>query len=272
MLAAMNLLKVGFALLALLVTGCRSLPEPQFSPPGRSLKVVTYNINYGGRNADRVAEYLRQIDADVVFLQETHERWESFLKQRLRPVYPHMGFHSSGGVAFLSKYKLVHVKVLPAQAGWFPALKAEAVTDLGGVQLLNVHLKPPLTETGSVSVSAYAGAPSVHRRELEGFLKDVDLNRPLIIAGDFNEHEDRGGIGSLRARGFTDALSQFDRSSKTWRWRVNSVIGLANRYDHVLYNSHLYCTGAAVHRVDASDHLPVYAVIINRSSPREHSR
>jgi endonuclease/exonuclease/phosphatase family metal-dependent hydrolase len=254
---------VSLLLVLFLVTGCASLPEPNFNPDGPSLRVITYNINWGIPNPQQVVKFLLETDADVVCLQETHSNWEAILKKHLSKSYPYSSFHSAGGaggIAFLSKLKLSNVKVIEATAGWFPALIADVETEIGCVQFLNVHLKPPLTDSGSVSVSAYYDTLDIHRNELSHFLKVVDRNAPLIIAGDFNENEHREAIRDLLNSGFNDALFLYDRKSKTWAWKVMPGITLRNRYDHIIYSKHFHCTGAKVTDVKASDHMPVLAV------------
>lgn len=246
-----------------LFVGCTSLPEPDFTPAGHSLRVVTYNINWGAQNPQNVAEYLFQVDADIICLQETHGEWEAFLKYHLSRRYPHGSFHASGGaggIAFMSKHALKNVRVIEARAGWFPALLAEIRTGIGTVQVLNVHLKPLVNDKGSVSLSAYYEGLEIHGKELAGFLKETDLSAPLIIAGDFNENENHEAIKDLLSNGFKNALSQFDATSKTWQWRVMPSVYISNRYDHIIYSRHFNCTGVRVEAVDASDHYPVMAV------------
>ena len=162
----------------------------------------------------------------------------------------------------MSKHPLSNVRVLSADAGWFPGLIADAETEIGPVQVLNVHLRPPLSETGSATVSAYYQSPDVHREELADFLRAAGPDAPLIVAGDFNENEKRGAVKGLLDNGFRDALSLFDKKSKTWRWRVFPGLTLKNRYDHILFSRHFRCTGARVFDVRASDHLPVLAVLV----------
>ena len=72
-----NLLFAGLFVACTLIftNACRTLPQPDFHPVAPGLRVVTYNINWGGPNPDAVASYLKQANADVVFLQETHEGW-----------------------------------------------------------------------------------------------------------------------------------------------------------------------------------------------------
>jgi hypothetical protein len=74
--------------LSVVLLGCARMPEPVLQPTGPHLRVVSYNINWGGGGAEAVVAYLRSVDADLVFLQETHPRWEQLLRARLGDVYP----------------------------------------------------------------------------------------------------------------------------------------------------------------------------------------
>jgi len=245
--------------------GCTSLRLPDFAPASPRLRVITYNINWGAADREAVVTYLREADADIVCLQETHPQWEALLKSRLAQVYPHSRFITAGGaggIAIMAKSPLHDVRVLPAEAGWFPALSARVDTAIGRVHVLNVHLRPPLSERGSATPSALYQSPKIHRAELEAFLDAMDPAAPLLVAGDFNEDEDDGGAGQLVAKGFVDALSSFDRRTRTWEWPVASGITLRRRYDHIMSNAPLRCTGARVDDVTASDHFPVYAVFV----------
>ena len=65
---------------------------------------------------------------------------------------------------------------------------------------------------------------------------------------------------------FSDAFSTYDSYSKTWRWKTSFGPALENRYDHIVTSRHLECTGARVTRVEASDHMPVFAVIVAKEA------
>ena len=280
-------LKLLTLLLPLIFTvGCTSQPEPvlppKVSPPAQTeaapapaaptLRIVTYNINWGCPNPNLVAQHLLESGADVICLQETHQRWESLLDDHLSDTYPHGTFHDwggAGGIAIISKYPLHNVRLLKPQAGWFPALITETTTDIGPVQILNVHLRPPLDDDAKATVSAYLESSTIHHRELTHFLQSANRDQPLIIAGDFNENERRTAIKKLLNDGFTDALSLYDTKSNTWSWRTASGITLQNRYDHILFNQHFHCTDAKVADVRASDHRPVQAVLINNKQDTE---
>jgi endonuclease/exonuclease/phosphatase family metal-dependent hydrolase len=251
-------------LIIVLACGCAPLREAEFSPNGPHLKVVSYNVNWGFVQPENVADFLSEADADVICLQETHHRWEVFLRERLSEKYPHSVFEEwggAGGIAIMSKYKLEEAKLIKPKSGWFPALLAEVRTPIGLVQFLNVHLKPPLSDEGKVRLSALYSTPNIHLKEIEEFVAKTDLTKPLVIAGDFNEDEGGKAIRWLNDKGFMDALSVYDTYSKTWEWEVSGAIKLKNRYDHIMLSNGLDCVGARVTKVNASDHMPVLAVV-----------
>jgi endonuclease/exonuclease/phosphatase family metal-dependent hydrolase len=249
-----------------LVAGCGGTPDRATAPTApdpAGLRVVSYNINWGSPAPERVVAFLRETGADIVCLQETHAPWEILLTGQLGAMYPHRKFVSSGGaggIALLSRHPLREVRTLEAGAGWFPALRAEVDTPSGMVQVLNVHLRPPLSDRGSATPSAMYQAPKIHRAEMVGFLAAMDRTAPLLIAGDFNEEEGDGAVRELIDGGFVDALSLFDRQARTWEWSLVSGVSVRRRYDHILFNAPLRCVGARVGEVQASDHYPVVAV------------
>jgi endonuclease/exonuclease/phosphatase family metal-dependent hydrolase len=242
-------------------SGCVSLPPADMTPAATHFSVVTYNINWGCPQAENMLRYLDDCNADILMLQETHAQWERLLRAQLGGRYPHSHFVESGGaggIAIMSRFPLRSPQILRSDVGWFPALHATAETPLGDISLLNLHLKPPLSNRGRPAWSELLGWRQTHRREIADFFRQLETS-PTIIAGDFNEHEDRGGASALRQLGYRHALRGFDRKSDTWFWRVAPGVILNNRYDHILYQ-HLSCTGAVVTPVAASDHLPVHAV------------
>jgi endonuclease/exonuclease/phosphatase family metal-dependent hydrolase len=254
------------AMLVVLVGGCPGpgLPEADFGPAGPHFKLVTYNVNWGFVEPAKVVEHILQTNADLMCFQETHRWWEAALTRGLKERYPYYAFRDwpgAGGIAMMSKYELQNVRLLRPTEGWFPGLLAEVDTPVGLVQVLNVHLRPALSDKGSFTPSAYYRAPEIHLKELEEFISHADADKPLIIAGDFNEHEDKAAMRWLTEQGYSDALSTYDTYSKTWRWKMPLGLTLENRYDHIVMSKQLDCTGARVTRVEASDHMPVLAVI-----------
>lgn len=249
----------------LLFFGCVRTPRPEFSPQQANLEIVTYNVNWGFVNPDKVARYIATENADIVCLQETHRYWKKSLSDKLNKVYPYGKFKewgNAGGIAIISKYELKDANFIEPNDKWFPAYFARVRTPIGKIQILNVHLSPPLPADGNNAAAARIKTGEIHSAEMEWFLRGADLNEPMIILGDFNGDEKDKAITRLTESGWTDALWQFDRKSNTWEWKPQGGKTMKERYDHILYNRFLDCTGAKVTESDASNHYPVTAVIL----------
>lgn len=252
--------------MACLLAGCHS-PRQAHAPTGPHFRIVTYNVNWGGPRPDLAAEAIRQSGADIVCLQETTPEWEKFLRHTLRHDYHFSEFRHSqtrygGGLAFLSKWRCSEVAYIPSQTGWFDGWIMKFETPVGPVQVLNVHLRPPVSDGGSW-VSGYFSTRDDRVHEIELFYDKRTRGLPTLVVGDFNDTEGSRAVKKLEAEGFTNALAQFDRSTPTWRWRYGAI-SLKRRMDHILFSPGLECCSARVIPAGASDHLPVEAVFAGR--------
>jgi endonuclease/exonuclease/phosphatase family metal-dependent hydrolase len=232
--------------------GCSSVPKEHsvFSPV---IRVGTYNVNYGN-TAGSVVETLEKIDADVLCLQET-ERFEVEIRRGLSFKYPHTQFRNSetrdgGGYAFLSKYPMEEVKWVSSE-DWFGGWIVAVQTPIGPVQVLNLHLHPPIQ--GRSFVRGYLFTRDDRLREVRLFHSNLPTGIPTIVAGDFNDTSHSRAVRFLKRRGFKEAAGL---RGPTWKWRTR-FITLWRRIDHLLYSSELACVEAKVERVGASDHFPV---------------
>jgi endonuclease/exonuclease/phosphatase (EEP) superfamily protein YafD len=238
--------------------GCAKAP---LAATGPEFRVATYNVNYGMPRALDAVAAIGETGADLVCLQETSPTWELLIRNRLSATYPHMMFKhqgAAGGQAVLSKVPFEEIAYEKPAAGWFYGWLVRAHTVLGDVQVLNVHLRPPLREDGGTSLGAYFSTRDTRRSEVESLYAQLDSSQSALVMGDFNEGDSGLAVGYLKDRGLTDALSEFDPRAHTWRWRVG-LVTLTDRFDHILYSADLQCLHALVLDRGASDHLPVVA-------------
>lgn len=243
------------------------LALPRGATARTELRVMTYNVNFGLVGNSATTRAMTEQNPDVVFLQETNPAWERRIRRRLSRRFPHMGFHHccrAGGLAVLSKYPIEQSEVLDPPTGWFPAWRVVVRAPIGPVQVLNVHLHPPVTDSGSWLIGYFTTGP--HRlRELKHYLSRLKSGLPTVILGDFNEP--RGpALDLLWARGMRDALAEHAPGKATWRWqtafgRVTQVL------DHVFYGPRLATVGAKVLDAGRSDHLPVIVRLVRASPP-----
>jgi len=256
-------------LLLLAAAGCGAPPLRIARPPKAgepTLRVLTYNVNFGLAGDREGLNAIRAADGDLVLLQETTRRWEEAIRTDLADLYPYMQFHHSGGaggMAALAKRPFEDGGVLPAES-WFPAWIVRAQTELGTVQVLNIHLRPGFGENGGV-VSGYFTTPRIREKEIAAFAGRLDETLPTLVVGDFNEDEDGRALKRLEANGFRTALPEFAPKAKTWRWPT-SLIDLTGRFDHVVYDARLEPLSIEVlEEQGRSDHLPLLAVFTTAS-------
>jgi len=236
------------------------------APTGPSLRVMSYNVNFGLAGDRATLEAIALGQADLVLLQETTPAWESVLRRRLGRRYPYMAFSHSGGaggLAVLSRSPFRQGKHVASEKGWFPAWRVVVSSPLGPLQVLLVHLRPPVSDGGSW-VSGYFTTRGFRRDEIAYFAKVLDPSLPTLVAGDFNEDEGGRAVRYLEQRGLRSVLPQFRPGAVTWRWDT-SVGRITHTLDHIIYGPRLDPLRADVLQAGRSDHLPVVAVFQRRT-------
>lgn len=261
----------GLIFLAVLCSSClratRSTRAPLKGEP--TVAVLTYNVNYGIAGDPATIEAIEKAGADLVFLQETNEAWQAAIEDRLKGRYPHQHFYHqpmAGGQAVLSRRPFEVRGVLPSPTRWFPALRVVAESPLGPLQVLALHLHPPITEDGSW-VRGYFSTDSLRRAEIEAFGAALEPGLPTLVLGDFNEGTSGAAVRWLERRGLRTVLPEYAPAAKTWRWLVGlGLFLLSAQLDHIAYDGGLEPLAARVLRTGRSDHFPVRAVF-TRAAP-----
>lgn len=246
---------------ALLASACASTPcpLPRAATASPAITLATYNVNFGLAADPETLAAIAGTRADVVLLQETNARWERSIRGALGGVYPHMVFvepsdRPAGGSAILSRYPIESVDRSASAVGWFDALRAVIHTEQGALQVLNVHLKPPI-EGSDPLIGAFT-TPPARAREMRRHVRGLRSDLPTIVAGDFNEAAG-GGIEVLaRERGMRDAFG--GAACTTWHWRVSSV-QVHQQLDHVVHDERIEVLDVGVMPAGRSDHDPVVA-------------
>lgn len=238
---------------------------------GPRLEVLSYNVNYGLAGDRDTLAAIEEADADVVLLQETNAAWEAALREAIGARYPFMRFSHcclAGGLAILSRFPVSPRGESHPEGAWFPAARYDVETPLGAIAMLNVHLRPNVSDGGSYGWGLLT-TPAVRRREIEAHLALVDgVDVPVLVAGDFNEGDDGGAVRRVVAAGLT-STSPLTGTASTWRWPT-SVGELTMQFDHVLVDPRLEPLEARVLRRGRSDHLPVH-VVLTTAAPRPPS-
>lgn len=262
-----------FSVILLMLTGTvfvGCMPPPELRPrePTRGvahLKVVSFNVDLKQYADPETIEAVGQTEADVVVLQEVNDGWRAALEERYVEDYPYRAYHgrASGGLAVLSRYPFEDLGVVAGIDGWHPAWHVLVDTDIGPIQVLVVHLKPPYSKREGIS--GYFNADEAHLREVRTFSESCEEDIPTLVMGDFNESPGGAALSFLEARGFDNILPQFRPGQETWRYERSLYNQAVDTLDHILYQpSALDPLNAYVRYYGNSDHLPVVALFERR--------
>jgi endonuclease/exonuclease/phosphatase family metal-dependent hydrolase len=227
------------------------------------IKVASYNIHKGvgldrRRNPERILEVLREIDADIVALQEADRRFgerEGVLPLHLiaehsdwQPVSFGMRARSLGwhGNAILIRKS---AQLVGCEAIHLPSLEprgsvmADVRTDIGVVRIVGMHL----------DLSGLW-----RRRQAAAIMAHVDScsdRYPAILMGDLNEWTQAAGC-------LKDFSRDYAVAGTGPSFHARRPVG---RLDRIMASQDLTIVDCGVHASaaarKASDHLPIWAMV-----------
>lgn len=237
------------------------MTEPVVPPP--ALRVASYNMRKGigtdrRRRPDRIIEVLREVDADIVALQEADRRFgtrEGVIPLHLLEVHSDwkavsvakraasMGWHGNALLvrkrATIRHCEAIHLPALEPRG----AVEAEVELDGRVIRVIGMHLDLSglwrRKQAGAI-LSYIAARPDRH---------------PTIMMGDLNEWT--AAAGCLR-----DFAREFRFAATGPSFHARRPIG---RLDRIMVSHDLTVTDCGVHMSPtarrASDHLPIWAEV-----------
>lgn len=255
--------------------------ERTVAKPAAPLSIASYNVLYalGEKTADNeptswvdgpTLAQLKELDVDLLLLQETNEAWEAAIRESLAERLPHCAFHQPGrhkpgGLGVCAKQPIVADEAIESPLGWFPAQRVVIETSAGKVQVLNVHLRPALSKSGQSWWDANAETRAPRVQEMREYLGRIAADLPTIIGGDFNEVGGAPLFDVLSKAGFDNAFTVAEVTTSTWRW-LERPSELNAQLDHVAYTRTAFRVAEAKVALGGnSDHLPV-VVKLERAS------
>jgi len=233
-----------------------------------SIRIATYNLNWGNRRGDQMIDAIESADADILCLQETTPQSEQFLRKRLADRYRY--FHSTGHegrygaerFAFASRIELDEVTFHPPTGGLFGFYTATFHYGGDDGRIVNVHLTPFRFKKGggiSGAMAAISDTEEQHGQEIDAIVKAIDPDNPTIIAGDFNSLSEFKAPKTLRQLGLVDTFAAVNADADThptWHWPTKPV-PLALRIDYIFCTPHFRTVESKIIRRAGSDHSVV---------------
>lgn len=222
------------------------------------MRVVTYNVHKcrgmdGRTSATRIAEVLAEVGADVIALQEVLEHQAETIAGELELPFvlgenrKHHGY--AYGNVVLSRFAILAMRNYDLSVhGREERGCLRADLEVGGALLhvFNVHL-------GTAFIERRVQGRRLIAPEL---LNDVELERPRIVLGDFNEWTQ-----GLATRLLRQHLESADVRVHLQRSRTYPGVLPFLHLDHIYYDPMLRLERLALWRTKkalvASDHLPL---------------
>lgn len=234
------------------------------------IRIATYNIHKcvgidRRFSPERIAEVLREIDADVVALQEVlchknankRDHQAEFIAEELQMNF-FLGENRqiSGGIygnAVLTRLPVKHsqnfdISIQKREPRGCLLTEISLGTSHETLQFFNVHL----------GTSFFERRRQVHRLLHAHVIEHTKFHGKRIIAGDFNEWT-RG----LTTKLFKSRFQSVDAKKHLGQTRTFPGILPVLHLDHIYFDSNFRLTEAFVHKSNdalrASDHLPIVA-------------
>lgn len=251
-----------------------------------TIKLLTFNLWNGGRLLDNALEFLKAQDADIVCLQEVYNGTDPKLEPRLRTMeilrqelpgyeayefaeamidqFPEEGDILSGS-AVLSKFPVTardlvffnekfHARPAddPATFGTLPRTlqHVELDTPAGRLQVFNIH-----------GVWDLEGSKLTERRRnmRDAVLKAIEGRQNVILAGDTNATPDNPAIKAIEEH-LTNPFAGELKTTFNMQQKDNPGYASA-AVDMILVSPDIKVLQKICHQVNASDHLPLSAVL-----------
>ena len=184
----------------------------------------------------------------------------------------HLESRNAGGFSLYSKFPVKDVGDIttPTDGSMFKAQHYSIQIKGETVQVVNVHLRPPVSLQGGGSPFSMLETSPIRLEEVKNILSHVSRSpNRFVIAGDFNENDGMPALAHLCCGdlGCEDALGLSEQYTHWWKLQSSPALGdyiVNKRLDHVVTSKGLVpldCRVLDSLPLQGSDHYCVLAKI-----------
>lgn len=202
-----------FALVGALWFGPYYLPKSVVASGGQTARVLTFNVWGNNHDLSQIETWLREVNPDLVLLQEISPAYAQETLPNLLDVYPYQFAQEDttrwGGNIVLSHYPIVEQGFLDLEGDGTPT-QQRLVLDINGqpVAVYNVHLAFParaprfaLPVDSFYARTALGYDAGLRNAQIRGLLAALENEPyPFIVGGDFNTSDQSRFMVSWRRR------------------------------------------------------------------------
>ena len=270
------------------------------TPPEGTIKLISYNVcQYGGnykyhQGFEKIYEYLKDQDADIVCLQEDVDTWRRYVKQWYEKIYPYNDttiFNPQSiainGVGIHSKFPIIRKERIYYESAGNGSVAYFLKADKDTILVINNHLEGThLSDEDRVKykqmisgnmekdtakaetlflidkLGKYAALRAPEAETVHAYI-EAHRQYPIIVCGDFNDNPISYSRRTI-AQGLKDCFQETGRGIGL----SYNQKGFFVRIDHILVSDHFEPYNCHIDsEMNASDHNPIICTLKMESNP-----
>ena len=227
---------------------------------------MTYNIRGtkgmdNRRSAKRIADVIRESGAQIVCLQEMHQRLPySRMVDQPKVLARSLGMNVTFGInlkmgignygnAVLTNSEIVRTQnhALTSKGETRGALEVGLMTPDGPLTVFCTHF------------GLNSGERATQGKELAAWVDAVP--KPVIVCGDFNDIPTSYTFSTIKGKDLVDGF----REAGSWLGGTYRGMGGLLRIDYILHSKEFKCIDYSNPNIDLSDHRPVMSKLVFRN-------
>ena len=215
-------------------------------PTSETVRAVTMNLKADNRQTQKVLDFIKQADADLVVLEEVSPAWGAALQSADFPYRLEQIQDGYFGIVLLSRYPLSNARVVQIGASGIPSLVADVHLPRSAITVIATHPVPPLNADYSARRDAQLAAlPSMADQQ----------KYPVLLMGDLNASPWCAPFRSLlKESGLSNSMDHFGFQPS---WSPSARF-FTLPIDHILHDPQIVIHHRSLGPDIGSDHVPVW--------------
>lgn len=258
----LSLALIPFAIAWIITYGPFLLPRNlQLLQDAYPLTVLTFNLQASTQNLNSLSTLIRDVNPDLVALQEVSYAAAEHFEETLGDLYPHLALYpmqdANFGQGVMSKFPILAEEYwrneqLPEFLGH---LRTEIDIEGETIAFFSLHPMPPISLTQGITLQS-------HSREIQILLDRLENEQyPVLLAGDFNMTHVMDEYHQV-TRYYTDTFREAGRVGLGFSFPTGKTIPLPPviRLDYIFHDARFEGRDAYPLQLSGvSDHLPMWA-------------
>lgn len=262
------LLVVSMLLLNFLYENIRRINFKNVSNTNKEVSILTYNLFFKNKYPNPIIKEIKEVEADIVILQELTSDWDQVLKNTIYKKYKYQKTYINNGthgLAVISKYPIQSCEYLKNSSGLPVNQICKIKINDKDLILVNSHLSSPaIAVENPEKFLTYYKANTQRRFDqwetLNKYLNKKYPNNLQIVAGDLNTMKIEPLYREIRHE-WNDLFTK-KGSGPSWNFPNSSRIPYPLiTLDYILFKGNIKPIESKILKGSSSDHFAVFGKV-----------